>query len=161
MKIYIFRLISINRTVTPNRLNKISTKLLMDFNHNLKDILLVFRMFNMVKHLWYKVIKEWDNLGMELILKETQDIIINLVMEWDMLLNHFLKLTQDTAHQVPLFLPNKLEAMEEVYQHLIFHRQISPVTVHQLKKMHSMISMTCLESAVKFLSLYNIFFVVD
>lgn len=43
----------------------------MDFNHNLKDILLVFRMFNMVKHLWYKVIKVWDNLGMELILKET------------------------------------------------------------------------------------------
>jgi len=42
----------------------------MGFNRSLKDIQ-VFRMPNTVNNLWFKVIKEWDNLCTELILKET------------------------------------------------------------------------------------------
>jgi len=42
----------------------------MGFKHNLKDIR-VFRMAHMANNLWFKLIKEWANLCMELILKET------------------------------------------------------------------------------------------
>jgi len=73
-------------------------------------------------------------------------------MEWVMVHRHFLQLTQDTAHKAPLFLPNRLEATEEAYLHLISRKQINKVMECQLKKMHSMTLMTCSESAVKLFS---------
>jgi len=82
-------------------------------------------------------------------------------MEWVMELPRFLQLTQDMAHQAPLFLPSKLEATEEVYLYLISRKQINQAMEHQLRKTPSMILMTCLELAVKLLSFTKIFLLID